>query len=168
MAISISATKISSVNFTLSETNGNEAISLSDSSSASMAYIYGTGNSEITNCISITGTLPSGGSTQIDLYSIDQTTFGTTQSIAFTGIKNFTLQNTSRTKGYDFTVAATGGSACTNLFNGGSGNLLVKPYSDFSYNDPFDGFVVNSSQRYVYLNDAGSGVSYKLFVLGLD
>ena len=168
MSLSISASKTSSINFTLTETNGNESISLADSISSSSAYTYGTGINEITNCVSLTGTLPSGGAYQIDLYSLDQTTFGTTQSIAFTGIKNITIQNTSRTEGYDFVVRATGTSACTNLFNGGSGNLLVKPYSSFSYNDPFSGFAVGPSQRYVYLNDAGSGVSYKLFVFGLD
>ena len=63
---------------------------------------------------------------------------------------------------------STSSNACTNLFNGGSGNLLVKPYSGFTYNDPYDGFVVSTSQRYVYLDDLGSGVTYKIFVLGLD
>lgn len=168
MALSISSSKVSSINFTLTETNGNESMSLSDAMSSSTAYSYGSGTNGITNAVSITGTISSGGSVQIDLYGIDQTTFGTTQSISFTGIKNFTVNNTSTTEGYDFTIAATGSNACTNLFNGGSGNLLVKPYSSFAYNDPYSGFVISTSQRYVYLDDLGSGVSYKLIVLGLD
>lgn len=168
MALSIATSKVSSVNFTLTETNNAESITLTDSMSSSASYTYGTGINQITNAASITGLLPSGGSVQIDLYSFPQTTFNTTQNIQFTGIKNFTVQNNSTTEGYDFAVRATGASACTNLFNGGSGNLLVKPYSNFSYNDPYTGFVSSSSNRYVYLDDLGSGVLYKVMVLGLD
>jgi hypothetical protein len=168
MALSISSSKVSSINFTLSETNGNQSISISDSMSLSSAYSYGSGNNQITNASSITGVLPSGGSAQIDLYSFPQTTFDASQNVQFTGVKNFSVYNTSTTEDYDFTIASTGSNACTNLFNGGSGNLLVKPYSGFTYNDPYDGFVVSASQRYVYLDDLGSGVTYKIFVLGLD
>jgi len=78
------------------------------------------------------------------------------------------VYNESTTEGYDFAVQATGTNACKNLFNGGSGNLLVKPYSAFTYNDPFTGASVGSSQRYVQLADQGSGVTYRLIVLGLD
>jgi hypothetical protein len=168
MALSITSSTSYKTSFSLTESRSNESISLTDSNSSSSSYTYGSGNNEITNAVSITGVLSSGGSTQIDLYSINQTTFSATQSIQFTGVKNFTVYNTSSTRGYDFTIVATGTSACTNLFNGGSGNLLVKPYSIFTYNDPFDGCTVSSGQRYLYLKDLGSGVSYKLFVLGLD
>lgn len=168
MALSISAGKISATNFSLTESNGNESITLSDSLSSTNSFTYGSGSMEITNAVSLTGVISSGGFARIDLYSIPQTTFNFTQNVAFTGVKNFSIQNLATTKGSDFAVVATGTNSCTNLFNGGSGNLLVKPYSGFSYNDPHTGFIVSSSQRYVYLNDAGSGVNYKLFVLGLD
>ena len=168
MALSISSSKASSINFTLTQTNGNQSVSISDSASSAISYDYGSGVSQITNASSIIGVLPSGGSTQIDLYALPQPTFDAIQIVEFTGVKNFSVYNTSTTEGYDFTVASTGSNACTNLFNGGSGNLLVKPYSGFTYNDPYDGFVVSTSQRYVYLDDLGSGVTYKIFVLGLD
>lgn len=168
MALSISSSKTASLNFSLTETGGNESITLTDSMSSSISYSYGSGNNQITNAASLTGVLSSGGSVAIDLYSFPQTTFNTTQNIQFTGIKNFTVQNDSTIEGYDFTIQATGSNSCTNLFNGGSGNLVVKPYSSFSYNDPYSGFVSSSSQRYIYLNDLGSGVSYKVIVLGLD
>lgn len=166
MSLSISATTSLSLSYSLSESNGSETITLADSASSSKAYSYGS--NYITNASSMTGIISSGSSTQIDLYALDQTTFGTTQTVQFTGIKNFTVLNTSTAEGYDFAIAATGSNACTNLFNGGSGNLLVKPYSCFSYNDPYSGFVVSTSQRYVYLDDAGNGAGYKLIVFGLD
>jgi len=168
MALSISAGKISSTNFSLTESNGNESITLSDSLSSTNSFTYGSGTMQITNAVSVTGAIPSGGFTRIDLYSIPQTTFNYTQNISFTGVKNFSIQNLATTEGSDFAITATGTNACTNLFNGGSGNLLVKPYSGFSYNDPHTGITVSASKRYLYLNDAGSGVNYKLFILGLD
>ena len=169
MALTISALTTNSINYSLSETNLNESASLSDSLSSSSNYTYGTGVSQITNAVSVTGQLSSGLSTQIDLYGISQTTFGATQTVQFTGIKNFTVYNTSTSGGYDFFVRATGSNACTNLFNGGSGNLAVKPYSSFSYNDRYDGFTVSASQRYVQLySNSASGITYKLLCLGLD
>jgi hypothetical protein len=168
MALEITSSSSNRLSFTLTDTQLNTSLSLNDSISSVTSYTYGTGVNEITNAATITGVLPSGGSTQVDLYSFPQTTFDSSQSIQFTGVKNFSVYNTSTTEGYDFTVASTGSNACTNLFNGGSGNLLVKPYSGFTYNDPYDGFVVSSGQRYVYLDDLGSGVTYKIFVLGLD
>jgi hypothetical protein len=171
MATEISAPFVSSIGFSIAETNGGESITLSDSASISNTFYYeanGSGVRTISNAAAITGILSSGDSQQIDLNSVAQKTIGSTQNIAFTGIKHFSVYNLSQTKGYDFTIQATGTNACTNLFNGGSGNLLVKPFSSFSYNDPYTGFTVNSSNRYVYLNDLGSGVFYKLIILGLD
>lgn len=168
MAFTISASRSVSANFALVETNGNESLSLSDSTSSSSAYLYGVSGNEVSNAVAITGLLSSGGTTVIDLYSIPQTTFKTTQSIAFTGIKYIEIDNISTTEGYDFTVCATGTNPCTNLFNGGSGNLLVKPRSSFSYNDPFTGFIVSSTNRNIALDDGGSGVNYKIVIFGLD
>lgn len=168
MALSITSTSTNSTSFTISDIVSSRTISSSDSKNASINYAYGTGINQVTNAASITGTLPSGGSYQIDLFSIDQSTFNSTQAVQFTGVKHFSVFNESSTNGYDFSIEATGTNSCTNLFNGGDGNLLIKPNGSFVYNDPYSGFAVSSSQRYVYLNDSGSGVSYKLFVLGLD
>lgn len=168
MALSISASTSCKTSFTLTEVNSNESMSLSDSNNSSLSYSYGSGVNQIKNAASITGILPSGGTTRIDLYGINQTTFNASQTIQFTGVKHLSIYNTSTTRGYDFTIVATGANACTSLFNGGSGNLLVKPYACFSYSDPFTGFLAGSSFRYLYLKDLGSGVPYTMFILGLD
>jgi hypothetical protein len=168
MSNNIASSVGNSISFSMSEVNGDETLTLTDSASEFRTYLYGIGTDKITNIVSYTGVLPSGGTNQIDLFSLPQTTFKYTQNIEFTGVKYFAIFNTDSDYGYDFNITATGINACTNLFNGGSGNLVVKPDSSFSYNDKYDGFAVSSNQRYVYLNDAGSGVHYKLFVLGLD
>lgn len=168
MSITISAAYINKNTFSLTDSNGNESTRINDSRNQSVEYTYGSGDNQVTNATSVTGILASGGSTQIDLQAISQRTFNGSQSISFTGIKNITVYNQSSAEGYDCIIAATGSNACTNLFNGESGNLIIKPLSDFSYNDPFTGVEVSASQRYLYLNDQGSGVTYKVMILGLD
>ena len=56
-----------------------------------MSYSYGSGTNQITNAVSITGILPSGSGIRLDLQALPQNTFGSTQNINFTGIKNFTI-----------------------------------------------------------------------------
>lgn len=168
MTLSITATPVNKIGYTLSSVDNDHVTSLVDSTNMSINYTYGSGDKKITNAITITGELTPGQSSQIDLHAISQLSFNATNTVVFTGVKNFSVYNESTTKGYDFAVQATGSNACTNLFNGGSGNLLVKPYSAFTYNDPYTGCIVNSSQRYIQLADKGSGVNYKLVILGLD
>lgn len=167
MSESIEAVYTNKLNISLSSTIGSMTTSFFDNNSLSSSYSYGSGNNQINNGVSITGTLSSGQSTRFDLTSISQNTFNSNQSISFTGIKHISVYNKSDTDGYEFTVMATGTNACTNLFNGGSGNLLIKPYSSFSYNSPYTAFITNTGQRYLYLTDTGSGTSYKIMILGL-
>lgn len=155
------------VSFVLTETAGNETLTLSDSNNSSSSYTYGSGVNQITNAVAVTGILTSGSSLRLDLQSIPQTTFRTTQNINFTGVKNFTVFNTSTGNNQNFRIMATGTNACTNVFGGVSGNILIKPYSSYSTNDPFSGFAVSGTQRFIYLNATASGVSYKMFILGL-
>lgn len=138
-----------------------------DSNSLSSSYTYGSGNAQITNAVSITGILSSGLSTLINLTSVPQKTFAGTQNISFTGIKHISIINKSESNGYDFNICATGTNAFTNLFNGGSGNLTVKPYSTFSHNSPNYAIPVTSSNKNLFLKDSGSGTTYKVMILGL-
>ena len=168
MSLSITATYDNKSSFTLTESAAGQSASLADSKALSSSFTYGTGDNQVTNGVSITGVLPSGGTVEFDLQTISQATFNATQNISFSGVKHFSVYNDSTTEGYDFTITATGTNAFTNIFNGGSGNLIVKPYSSFSYNDVHTGTVVSSTNKSFELNDQGSGVNYKIMVLGLD
>ena len=168
MSLSITATYDNKSSFTLTESAAGQSASLADSKTLSSSFTYGTGDNQVTNGVSITGVLPSGGTVEFDLQAISQATFNATQNISFSGVKHFSVYNDSTTEGYDFTITATGTNAFTNIFNGGSGNLIVKPYSSFSYNDVHTGTVVSSTNKSFELNDQGSGVNYKIMVLGLD
>jgi hypothetical protein len=171
MALDINAQQRATVSFTVTDSEAQKSLTLSDAQNQANLYTYeasGSGAFTVSNVAGLTGLLESGLSTQIDLQSVNQQTIGSTQSISFTGIKHISIYNTSTTEGYDLSVQATGTNAFTNLFNGGSGNLLVKPYANFSYVDPYVGLEVSSSQRYLYLNDIGSGTTYKVIIFGLD
>jgi hypothetical protein len=138
-----------------------------DSNTLSSSYTYGSGNAQVTNAISMTGVLSSGLSTRIDLTAVPQQTFAGTQYVSFTGIKHISVINKSESNGYDFNICATGTSAFTNLFNGGSGNLTVKPYSTFSQNSPNYATPVTSGNKFLFMKDSGSGTNYKVMILGL-
>ena len=168
MTLSITANYTNKVSVTLTDSRSPLSTSYADSNNLSKSYTYGTGNNQINNAVSVTGQLTAGESTQIDLQALTKTQFGANTSINFAKIKHISVYNQDTTEGSDLVVNATGVSACTNLFNGGSGNLMIKPYSSFSYNDPFTGVTVGASQRYLYLNDQGSGVNYKIMVLGIE
>lgn len=168
MTLSIEATYTNKVSMTLTDSRSPLASTYSDSKNLSKAYTYGSGNNQVNNGVSVTGQMVAGGSTQIDLQALVKTQFGATTNISFQNVKHISVYNQDTTEGSDLVIAATGTSAWTNLFNGGSGNLMIKPYSSFSYNDPFTGVAVGASQRYLHLIDQGSGVNYKILVLGIE
>lgn len=168
MALAINANSNKIINFTLTETDNGKTISQADTKSLTNSFTYGSGESQITNAVGVTGTLPSGSYSAIDFQSLSQTTFDASVNVTFTGIKHVSIFNTSTGIGNDFVIRATGTAAFTNLFNGGSGNLIIKPNGYFSYDDPNIGTVVSSGNKTLHLGDAPSGVSYKIFVLGLD
>ena len=166
MTITVTASSLVKTAFNFTETKSGTSRSSNESLTASRAYTYGSGNFEINAGVKNTGVLPSGGATIVDIASMSSTSFGITSTVAFTGVKNVTVYNTSTVKNRDINIRATGSNAFTNLFNGGSGNLLIKPYSSFSYSDPY-GLAVTGSQKNISLFDvSGSGATYEICVLG--
>jgi len=168
MSISITASNAIKTSVSLSDTQSNTISTLTDSKNNYVSFTYGSGYNQISNAGSITGVLPSSGSYQIDFQSITQPIFGSNQNINFSGIKQLSIYNESTQYGYDLSITATGSNACTNVFNGESGNFILKPYSVFNYTDVHYGFEISASQRYLQLNDQGSGVTYKIIVMGVE
>lgn len=166
MTITVVASSLVKTAFNFTETQSGTIRSENESITASRAYTYGTGIFEIDGAIKNTGVLPSGGSVILDLTAMTNTAFGITSTVAFSGIKTVTVYNTSTIQGRDINIRATGSNAFTELFNGGSGNLLIKPYSSFSYNDPYK-LTVSATQKNISLFDvSGSGATYEICVLG--
>jgi len=132
-------------------------------------YTYGSGDFEANVGIDVTGVLPSGGSVTFDLTSVTTTDplFGSDVTTSMSGVRYITAINDSTTKGYDFSITATGANPLTDFFNGGSGNLLVKPYSFYSYNDPYGDLRTSPTAKNIQLNDiSGSGAQYRVIAIG--
>jgi hypothetical protein len=166
MTIKVVASSQVKTTYNFTETSSTSVRSNLETVNSAPAYTYGSGNFEINAGVKNTGVLPSGGATIVDLASMSSTSFGIISTVAFTGVKNVTVYNTSTVQNRDINIIATGSNAFTNLFNGGSGNLLIKPYSSFSYSDPY-GLAVTGSQKNISLFDvSGSGATYEICVLG--
>ena len=104
--------------------------------------------------------LSSGQTLKIDFTSLSQTVWGSSFSINMTGIKSLGVYNQSTGLGYEVLLRASGSNALTEPFNGGSGNIYVKPDSTYIYSDPYFGIKVDSSNKFLYIfNEGGVPVS---------
>ena len=64
------------------------------------------------------------------------------------------------------TITTNGTSPMSGLFNESSGNLKIRPYSSFSYNDPYGDLRTSETHKNIQLNDLGSGALYSMVILG--
>lgn len=129
-------------------------------------YTYGTGVFQIDAAVKSTGVLPSGGSVILNMQALNQTVFGVERVVSLTGVKNICISNGSTTQGMDIAVRATGTNAFTTPFNGGSGNVLIKPYSSFVYNDPYSMATSPTSKEITLYDVSGSGAYYSVSIMG--
>lgn len=84
-------------------------------------------------------------------------------------------ENGSGVPPYDYpyiTVAATGNSAFSGLFNGESGNVKINPHGNWTFTDfvgvtPYQDQVYNQPFTEFSLIDSGSGVPYEIIIVGV-
>lgn len=153
--------------FFVKESSGNYSNIYTDNPSSISSFTEGTGVFQINAAVKATGLIPSGATVQIDLTSLSRTQFGVSYTVPFSGIKAIQVSNLATSSGLDLNIRATGSNAFTNLFNGGSGNLLIKPYSAFAYCDPYGALRTSSTQKNIQIrNTSNSGVSYSVTVMG--
>lgn len=168
MAITSTTTFLNSLSYSFTQTDTGTARSESETVFASCPYTYGSGNFEVNLATVVTGVLPSGGSVTIDLTAVSKTYLGLTTSVGFSGIKGIIISNKSANSGWNMSVAATGSNPMTDIFNGGSGNLMIYPYSSFSFNNPY-GIRTSSTKKNITIRDvAGSGAYYSVGIIGTN
>lgn len=78
-------------------------------------------------------------------------------NISMNNLKSVVVYNSSTSAGEDVLVRATGSNALTEVFNGGSGNISVKPSATYMYSDPYTGAVVDSSNKNFQIANNGTG-----------
>tara|TARA_R100000005_G_C4995849_1_gene202715 strand:+ start:493 stop:1008 length:516 start_codon:yes stop_codon:yes gene_type:complete len=136
--------------------------SVSDSRTGNLGYTSsltsGTGSLQIDAVFNLdTYAIVSGDELSLDLTSLSQPMLGATLDVSFNNLKSIAIRNTSTTVGEDISIRATGSNAFTAPFNGGSGNLLVKPASSYIYSDPYTGATVDSSNKNFQITNEGTG-----------
>ena len=172
MSISLNASILAnfSINFTETEDNvtvGSDVINKQSISSYSYPTGVTIGSSEADLSVKQTGVLDSGSYVNIDLTSIEKDSFNVDGVADFSGVRFIGVINDSTASGYDISITATGSNPFTDLFNGGSGNLLIKPSSFFAYNDPYGSLRTSTSSKNIQINDVGgSGANYTAIILG--
>jgi len=167
MSITLTATIKNDVNFTLIQL-GTNTQNESASLNYSRALTDGVGSLQANYGVIASGNLPSGGKTDFDLMALNKTSFDVSSSVQFSGIKSIVVRNRETTYGNDINIHATGLNALSSLFNGESGNLLIKPYAVFQYSDPISGLPVDASNKNITLLDvSGSGAAWSLVVVGV-
>jgi hypothetical protein len=175
MGITASASFNNRVNYTVTDSYGNNSTTESNSRTITSSYTHGTGVKQVNNAVSISGSLAANQEKRFDLYNaatgILQVTFGITGGVPLDRLKHISIFNLETTVGAYFDVVSTGTSQI-NLFNNSvisSGGVRVRPYSSFTFNDPFTGLSIENETKYIYLHDAaGSGCSYSMMFMGVD
>ena len=160
--------------FTDSVTSSREVANSTPQSS----YTYGSGEFKANVGVEVTGLLPSGSGVTFDLTKIEDIVFGLTGIASFSGVKFIAVSNNSVVdtgiwgtgqtivSGWDMTITTTGTAPMSGLFNESSGNLKIRPYSSFSYNDPYGDLRTSETHKNIQLNDLGSGALYSMVILG--
>ncbi len=166
MSITSTTTVLNNLSYNFVQTDSGIAKSENETVFSNCQYTYGSGNFEINLGVLYTGILPSGGSVTLDLTAITKSYLNVSSSVSFSGIKSIVIANKSVASGCNMVVAATGSNAMTDIFNGGSGNLMVYPYSSFIFNNPY-GVRVTPSKKNITIRDiAGSGAYYSVGIIG--
>ena len=164
MAISLTAYNKTALNFNFTDSDTQSTNSAG--SEIVSTYTYGTGDFQAEAGVYITGLLPSGGTVELDLTQVPEVFFGVDGTVQYSGIKFIGLGNASTVENYNMTITASGQYGLSGLFNDNSGNIMIKPYSTFSYNDPYAGLPTSVTNKKIQINDMGSGALYTITILG--
>jgi hypothetical protein len=176
MAINSTASFNNRVNYSITDSYDNVSSTNTDSQTITSSYTQGTGNFQINTGATITGVLSASESKQIDLYNdgtgVLTIDVGVTVGKPMDKIKHMSVYNTSAVEGYNIELACTGANSVNGVLGSvseGTGVSVIRPYSSFPYNDPYDGATIDGSNKYIYINDvAGSGASFKILIMGVD
>lgn len=115
----------------------------------------------------LTGILSASEKRSFDFQSINKFGLCKNLTVNFTKIKTLLIHNRETTYGNDINIHATGTAGLTGIFNGGSGNFLIKPYSTFNFSDVYSGVSTSASNSTLTIEDAGgNGAVYRIIVVG--
>lgn len=154
MAINTTATISTDIIFQQQDTTNTSFDNRQGSLGFSLGLVSGTGAlvRQIDAVYSLQDyILASGAVLNLDFNNLSQPIWGSNFSVAFTGIKSLAIYNHNTGIGQQIVVRASGANPLDEIFNGGSGNILIKPASSYIYSDPNHGVLVDSSNKNLYI-----------------
>ena len=158
MALNTTATNSADIVFQQQETDTNSNDNRQGSVSYSQSLTAGTGSLAINGVYNVqSGEIDPSGSYLLDFSSLAQALVGGSITLSFNNVKSLCITNLATTTGEDLSVRATGVNTFTEPFNGGSGNVLVKPAASYIYSDPYTGATVDGSNKNLQIYNAGTG-----------
>ena len=158
MALNTTATISADIVFQQQETDTNSNDNRQGSIAYSQALTAGTGSLGINGVFNLqSGVIDPSGSYMIDFSDLSQGIVGGRMTLSFNNVKAICITNLASTTGEDLSVRATGSNTFTEPFNGGSGNILVKPAASYVYSDPYTGATVDGSNKNLQIYNAGTG-----------
>ena len=174
-AVSTIATSAISLSWTKTSTDPNfDDVILTDETTNSHVEAYQSGLASKVNQVFYDVATITGNLTTYNLQSLSKTLFGNTITTSFSGVNVLLVENLATGVGTandaSLIVTASGTSAWTTPWNGGSGNVIVPNQSCMyisSYNGA--GFVVDGTHQNLTLARKGtatSGYDYRIALVG--
>ena len=121
----------------------------------------GGGDRQADSIYNIAGyVIPSGETREYNFTSLAQEAFGSSYTIAYTGLKSMVIRNHNTGVGEVLHLKATGVSGFSGLFHNGSGDTRIEPGGVYLYTNPYFGIAVPSSgANTLYVTNVGSGAA---------
>tara|TARA_R110000824_G_scaffold29175_1_gene97360 strand:- start:4753 stop:5268 length:516 start_codon:yes stop_codon:yes gene_type:complete len=169
MALNTTAILSSDIVFQQQDTESTSLDNRQGSLTYSHSLTSGTGSNNINSVYSqFSYPIGVGSGLSLDFTNLSQSIVGGSMTVPMSNLKSVIVRNSSSTTGEDVLVRATGSNALTEIFNGGSGDLSVKPSTTYMYSDPYTGATINSSNKnFQILNDGTGTISIDVIVIGV-
>lgn len=146
--------------------NSQDAVAMTQTMSLSTGASTGNSNNVWYSNGNLTGTQKY----TIDLFNLSRELFGASLSGTFENgrIRFIGVENTSTGTGLNqiFYVVNTGTNDLKGYSNGSGCTLPVYPGGMLALSNHISGHIVNSSNRYLNIVDAGNGSSYEIGIVG--
>jgi hypothetical protein len=169
MVLNTTATISADVVFQQQETDGNTFDNRQGSLGYSTGVTSGTGSLKINAIYNLqTASVSSGSSYATNFFALTQDIVGGSMPMVFNNLKTIVVENLSHTTGEDLSIRATGSNPLTEIFNGASGNLLIKPASTYMYSDIYTGATIDTSNKNLQVTNLGTGnILFNIIAIGV-
>jgi hypothetical protein len=160
MAASTTSTLTSKIGYQIITDNANESSFINNTTTLTA----GTGASQANYGVYNQTEIAASDTLYLDFQALTKPILDAETTINFVTVKAIGVFNEESVYGRDVAVQATG-NGLTDIFNGGTGNILVKPQGVYQHFDTISGITItagNSDLQLVNLSATGVTVSYSV------